>query len=650
MDPMPTTASLLSDSPSSAIPCLRSRRLYLPLRVRMSMASIGLPGLVARAFILQTHSSDPSRVSSSASNEAGGVQSPSKGKPCWTWPTTAIPPSPRLSPSLQAAAAAPRGRPQIGPEGPSRGHPRPRAGAREEPVSAERRRRAEEAPRRGGAAPRRRRGEDAGDYVRDWATRKAGSGEARSRCFLPFLVGAKRMILEMNPEDEAEEDGANIDLDSQRKGKCVVLKALTRHLWLWEEHKALLGSLAAPVVLMGSMMNPELPTQEAIKPPRKKSPYKCVCSNSTQKHQAHGGEGRQMSPSDVPITGKRSPHVPGGARPVPPPPPLLPLRHRPHLLPPHLLPFITPYISSVSSATPSIAFRHLPSVSLPPSLSPAPTAFSDDPAMYFEHARLNNPNLHQALSELLSASKLSQKPKALVVDFFYGSGAEVAAALCLPAYYYFPAGANPLAAFLYLPTLHKLTNTSFKDLDGNVDIPGVPPIPAKHMPSRILDRSSRIYGHFLETSTRLTESAGLISNTFEALETRAVKAISEGLCVPDGRTPPVYCIGPLVAADDHISKHDCLSWLDSQPSRSVLFMSFGSMGVFSSKQLREIAHALERSGFRFLWVVRNPPPHDEIWRNLALKSEDDPGPFLCIVYIKPHKNNSLDFESRSEVK
>ncbi|KAK3447106.1 hypothetical protein EUGRSUZ_A02708 [Eucalyptus grandis] len=308
------------------------------------------------------------------------------------------------------------------------------------------------------------------------------------------------------------------------------------------------------------------------------------------------------------------------------------LRHHPSLSvtvlissPPHLLPSITPYVSSVSSATPSIAFRHLPSVSLPPSLSSAPTAFSDDPAMYFEYARLNSPNLHQTLSELLSASQPSQKPRALVVDFFYGSGAEVAAALRLPAYYYFPSGANPLAAFLYLPTLHKITNTSFKDLDGDVDIPGVPPIPAKHMPTRMLDRSSRIYGHFLETSMRLAESAGLISNTFEALELRAVKAISEGLCVPDGRTPPVYCIGPLVAVDDHISKRDCLSWLDSQPNRSVLFMTFGSMGVFSSKQLREIAQALEGSGLRFLWVVRNPPPDDEIWRNLTIKPEDDPG-------------------------
>ena len=34
----------------------------------------------------------------------------------------------------------------------------------------------------------------------------------------------------MNPEDEAEEDGANIDLDSQRKVKCVVLETSTRQV------------------------------------------------------------------------------------------------------------------------------------------------------------------------------------------------------------------------------------------------------------------------------------------------------------------------------------------------------------------------------------------------------------------------------------
>lgn len=32
----------------------------------------------------------------------------------------------------------------------------------------------------------------------------------------------------MNPEDEPEEDGANVDLDAHRKGKCATVKTSTR--------------------------------------------------------------------------------------------------------------------------------------------------------------------------------------------------------------------------------------------------------------------------------------------------------------------------------------------------------------------------------------------------------------------------------------
>ncbi|KAI6696571.1 hypothetical protein NL676_016690 [Syzygium grande] len=98
------------------------------------------------------------------------------------------------------------------------------------------------------------------------------------------------------------------------------------------------------------------------------------------------------------------------------------LIHILHLLLHYLnfLPFITPYISpSPSPLSP------LPSANSPPSppypFSFATTTFSGNPAMYCEYACLNNPSLHQALFELLSTSMPWQKPKALVIDFFYGS-------------------------------------------------------------------------------------------------------------------------------------------------------------------------------------------------------------------------------------
>eukprot|EP01126_Amoeba_proteus_P034052 TRINITY_DN3374_c0_g1_i5.p1 TRINITY_DN3374_c0_g1~~TRINITY_DN3374_c0_g1_i5.p1 ORF type:complete len:263 (+),score=65.38 TRINITY_DN3374_c0_g1_i5:109-897(+) len=45
---------------------------------------------------------------------------------------------------------------------------------------------------------------------------------------LPYLVGHVVEILELPPTDQEEEEGAIVDLDANRKGKCVVIKTSTR--------------------------------------------------------------------------------------------------------------------------------------------------------------------------------------------------------------------------------------------------------------------------------------------------------------------------------------------------------------------------------------------------------------------------------------
>lgn len=150
------------------------------------------------------------------------------------------------------------------------------------------------------------------------------------------------------------------------------------------------------------------------------------------------------------------------------------------------------------------------------------------------------------------------------------------------------------------------------------------------MAKPILDREDKAYEFFLNMSIHLPRSAGIIVNTFEALEPRAVETILDGLCVLDGPTPPIFCIGPLIAVDDRSGGGggggsgipECLTWLESQPKRSVLFLCFGSLGLFSEEQLKEIAVGLERSGQRFLWVVRSPPSKDPSRRFLAPPEPD----------------------------
>ncbi|KER31898.1 hypothetical protein T265_01982 [Opisthorchis viverrini] len=48
---------------------------------------------------------------------------------------------------------------------------------------------------------------------------------------LPYLVANVVELLDVSPQDQEREDGANVDLDSLRKGKCAVIKTSTRQTY-----------------------------------------------------------------------------------------------------------------------------------------------------------------------------------------------------------------------------------------------------------------------------------------------------------------------------------------------------------------------------------------------------------------------------------
>ncbi|XP_030458494.1 anthocyanidin 5,3-O-glucosyltransferase-like [Syzygium oleosum] len=287
-------------------------------------------------------------------------------------------------------------------------------------------------------------------------------------------------------------------------------------------------------------------------------------------------------------------------------------------------------LSSASTAVPvaydssSVTVLRLPSAAVD---ADADAAAEHDQTP-FDLARRDASNLRLALADIAATADL----RALVIDVFSDAAFPVAAALGVPTYYFFTSGAVALSLFLHFPTLHGSPTKSFKDLgDETVNIPGLPPIKALDLPGSMLDRGWRIYGYFLDACRNMISSSGIIVNTSESLETRILSAIREGSCVPDGPTPPIFAVGPLVeskgdgdedSGDERERKHECLSWLDSQPSRSVVFLCFGSRGRFSAVQLKEMALGLERSGARFLWVVR-PPPQDVSAKSTSGSNDDD---------------------------
>ncbi|KAL7107723.1 hypothetical protein ACP275_06G072700 [Erythranthe tilingii] len=116
-------------------------------------------------------------------------------------------------------------------------------------------------------------------------------------------------------------------------------------------------------------------------------------------------------------------------------------------------------------------------------------------------------------------------------------------------------------------------------------------------------------------STENARAYGLILNTFEDLE---------GPILNEMRTicPNIYTIGPLhahlkaklaanstsapPAFSNSLWEEDrtCMTWLDSQPPKSVIYVSFGSLAVMTNDQLMEFWYGLVNSGQKFLWVIR----------------------------------------------
>ncbi|KAJ6830336.1 putative anthocyanidin 5,3-O-glucosyltransferase [Iris pallida] len=276
-----------------------------------------------------------------------------------------------------------------------------------------------------------------------------------------------------------------------------------------------------------------------------------------------------------------------------------------------------PFISRVSSEYPSISFHRLPKV-----VSPA--ASRPPVVVHFETLRLACPHLLDFLKTIRSTSNV----RALVLDMFCTSALDVADELGLPSYFFFASGASALAAFLLLPTLQSKLDGNFRDLGSSpVHFPGLPPVPASDLLIHIQERgeaNDAIMFHF----KRLPKAKGIMINTMEWLEKRAVEALANGDCLPDRSMPPVYCIGPLVAngsngGEGEGERHECLAWLDAQPEKSVVFLCFGSMGSFSAEQVKEMAIGLERSGQQFLWVVRSPPPKDDPAARPGARPEPD---------------------------
>ncbi|KAE8692509.1 UDP-glycosyltransferase 73C2 [Hibiscus syriacus] len=112
------------------------------------------------------------------------------------------------------------------------------------------------------------------------------------------------------------------------------------------------------------------------------------------------------------------------------------------------------------------------------------------------------------------------------------------------------------------------------------------------------------------------ESYGVVINTFEELESAYVDEYR--------KVRKAWCIGPVSLSHKDesdkaergnkasINEKQCLQWLDSQETNSVIYACLGSISSVRCPELIELGLGLEASNKPFIWVLRGNETSDEV--------------------------------------
>lgn len=109
-----------------------------------------------------------------------------------------------------------------------------------------------------------------------------------------------------------------------------------------------------------------------------------------------------------------------------------------------------------------------------------------------------------------------------------------------------------------------------------------------------------------EQYRRTPPPAGRLFNTCREVEDEFIDLLAQE---PSLRCKNYFALGPFnpvgLARSSRRRRRPLMRWLDAQPPESVVYVSFGTTSSMPDRQIGELAAGLERSGQRFIWVLRD---------------------------------------------
>ncbi|KAK1437087.1 hypothetical protein QVD17_02872 [Tagetes erecta] len=227
----------------------------------------------------------------------------------------------------------------------------------------------------------------------------------------------------------------------------------------------------------------------------------------------------------------------------------------------------------------------------------------DASANFTNFVQLLNDNCRMQLQQLLT-QKIQQNDHQITIihDNIMYFAQEVATNLNVRSIVFRSCSASYMPAFLALPKLHQQAHLPVQDTMLHKLVPDLYPLRYKDLPFN--NTSTEVLKEMLTLSNHITNPSAIIWNTMDFLENASLTNLQHHYHIP------IFAIGPLnemaQCPSTSFLEEDtyCISWLDKQAPRSVVYVSLGSLATMDEKDLAETAWGLASSKQPFLWVVR----------------------------------------------
>ncbi|CAL5079414.1 unnamed protein product [Urochloa decumbens] len=168
------------------------------------------------------------------------------------------------------------------------------------------------------------------------------------------------------------------------------------------------------------------------------------------------------------------------------------------------------------------------------------------------------------------------------------------------------ASAACFGCFLAYPMLHRKGYLPPQESNMYMPVKELPPLRVRDLFYSSWSDQNKMSNLLARAIEAVNNSSGLVINTFDALEPAELEKIRKEFCVPVVLAPgPLHKLSSKSTGSSLLNEDcDCIKWLDKQPPKSVLYVSFGSLASLNANEFLEVAWGLTNSGHSFLWVVR----------------------------------------------